>query len=91
MSCPLRFVALFPVEHAKSQHENAVGKETTFVRTALRLHVRAFYSTVHSQPQPGVCVPTALPRKKATRRTARAACSHRDRPAWPRPVPIAHP
>ena len=36
-----------------------MGEETTSVRTALRLHAHAFYSTVRSQPQPSVCVLTA--------------------------------
>jgi hypothetical protein len=36
------------MEHAKLQHEEAVGKKTTSVRTTLRLHARAFYSTIRS-------------------------------------------
>jgi hypothetical protein len=32
--CPLRFVALFPMERAKLQHKETVGKETTSHRTA---------------------------------------------------------
>jgi hypothetical protein len=38
------------MKRAKLQHEEAVGKETTFVRTALWLHACAFYSIVRSQP-----------------------------------------
>ena len=44
-----------------------MGKQTTSVRTALWLHARAFYSTVRSQPQSGMYVPTALLRNKAMR------------------------
>jgi hypothetical protein len=47
------------MERAKLQHDEAVGNDTTSVRTALRLHACTFYSTVRSQPRPGVCMPTA--------------------------------
>jgi hypothetical protein len=73
----LQFTTLFPAERAKLQHEEAVGKETTSVRTALRLHVHAFYSIVRSQQQPGMYVPTAdYAAEKGHAGTARAACLH---------------
>jgi hypothetical protein len=76
---PLRFTTPFPAKCAKLQHEEAVGKETTFVRTALWLHACAFYSIVHSQPQPGVCVPTAdytAEEEGHVGTAARATCLH---------------
>jgi hypothetical protein len=44
--CPAR--SDLQLHFPQNRHEKVVGKETTSVRTALRLHAHTFYSTVCS-------------------------------------------